>query len=223
MGGRVGWGGACRAGDTPVISSRYYNCHFEPKARNLAFPSPAVLRDRSGAVETANCFGSRDSLYSKSVLLAPYPLLSPDSGGASARRCSGQEDKRLRQPSRPLSCPPRGAPLPNWGRGGGVGKQTATQRPERQTVKKALLAAVTPTARCPSPQWGEGEGALPQKIARFAGDPSVGLEGRGVSALSAAPSLLKKPVSPETIVSEAEINQPPGWDVARPSCGKPHT
>src|SRR5579875_132112 len=121
MGGRVGWGGACRAGDTPVISSRYYNCHFEPKARNLAFPSPAVLRDRSGAVETANCFGSRDSLYSKSVLLAPYPLLSPDSGGASARRCSGQEDKRLRQPSRPLSCPPRGAPLPNWGRGGGVG------------------------------------------------------------------------------------------------------
>jgi len=28
-----------RADTTTVISSRYYNCHFEPKARNLAFPS----------------------------------------------------------------------------------------------------------------------------------------------------------------------------------------
>jgi len=33
-----------------------------------------------------------------------------------------------------------------------------------------------------TPKLGEGEGALPQKILRFSGDPSVGLEGRGVGA-----------------------------------------
>jgi hypothetical protein len=39
-----------------------------------------------------------------------------------------------------------------------------------------------PTARCPSPKLGEVEDALPQKIARFSGNPCVGLEGSGGGA-----------------------------------------
>src|SRR5579875_896295 len=59
LGGGEGRGGglksqrcACHSKPkAPVISSRSHNCHFEPKARNLKFQFPSVLRGE--AVETA--------------------------------------------------------------------------------------------------------------------------------------------------------------------------
>jgi hypothetical protein len=93
------------------------NCHFEPKARNLEFHFPQAPRRSEWGCRDCQSHGSRDSLQNQATVFAPYPLLSPDSGGASARRCSGQNNRRLRERHRPLSCPPRGAPLPSWGRG----------------------------------------------------------------------------------------------------------
>jgi len=52
-------------------------CHFEPKARNLGFPFPPVLRGRGEAVEASV---SRANSWSKPVLFAPYPILSPYQG-----------------------------------------------------------------------------------------------------------------------------------------------
>jgi|SRR5579875_2346433 len=74
------------------------------------------------------------------------------------------------------------------------------QRPEKETIKGIRQAAKAPsartlTARCSSPKLGEGEGALPQKILRFSGDPSVGLEGRGVGAVQTADPAALEPVS----------------------------
>jgi hypothetical protein len=63
------------------LRSRCYACPFEPKARNLVFPFPPVLRTSACALRGkgwgCQYRGARGSLYSKPALLTPYPFLSP--------------------------------------------------------------------------------------------------------------------------------------------------
>jgi len=140
-----------------ALKSRRYACHFEPKARNLGFPSPPVLRELGWRLQNPPIASALEPVHRACWLCSPPISVFPPIREKGGYLANFSKKSLPKETASKLA----GLPSPKLGEGRGVGAWRAgdtTVIPSRRRDKQLSFRAEGEKSWVSIPTSSEGVG-----------------------------------------------------------------